>query len=48
MANYTIEIPQSEVDYLQNCDFENLLDDMQQICDLIDSLNIEDHYVVYE
>lgn len=48
MANYTLEIDEKEMDWLQKCDFENLLDDMTQLCDLIDSLNIDDSEVFFE
>ena len=48
MPKYNLEISEDEMAWLQKCDFENLLDDMSQMCDLIDSLNIDDDEIYFE
>jgi len=48
MNEYTINLSDEQVEYFQNLDTQSLVDDLEKVVNLIDSLNIDNDEIVYE
>lgn len=48
MSDYNIVLNDEEVEYLNHLDTDALIEDMVSVCNLIDSLHIDENEIVYE
>ena len=48
MTKFDLIIDESEIEYLNGLDCESMIDDMIEVCDLIDRLNIEDDEIIFD